>query len=178
MECIRKTVQTITTVAVDIKEYKKAPTNIHKLWGSDPVFLAFTRAIMEISHMVSPGDNLSVVCDDEEKTAWPMYRLYRQVKRVYPEAKDKLSSLSFADDDVFYALQAADFVSSLARLEARQKFNGEDYEYVALWNGFTTSKENDRVWDFSGVFMDREMISNISKGEAERRKSGSGLQGV
>jgi hypothetical protein len=131
-ECIRRYLQNVTNVTVDVEAWRATPTHLRNLWSDDPVFMAFTRELLAVMEPLGPNDNISVVCDDKEHTALPMYKLYRRVKLVYPDARRKMASLSFADDEVFPQLQAADFVSSLSRLEGKKRFHGEDYEYAAL----------------------------------------------
>ena len=138
-ECIRKHLQNVIGVAVDVKAFNESPSHLRQLWTDDPISMAFTRSLLAIIEPLAPSDNISVICDDEEHTALPMYKLYRQVKLVYADARRRLASLSFADDEVFYALQAADFVASLLRLEAKSKFSGEEHQWHPLWESFNKS---------------------------------------
>jgi hypothetical protein len=40
--------------------------------------------VLEVLGLVDEQDGLSLICDDEEQIAWPMYQLYRRVKLIYP----------------------------------------------------------------------------------------------
>ena len=48
IECIRKRLQNIVTVAVDVEAYKNAPSVIQGIWTQDPHFLAFTRTVIAL----------------------------------------------------------------------------------------------------------------------------------
>jgi hypothetical protein len=104
VECIRKYVQGVVGVAVDVGAFKKTPDHLRQTWGDDPHFMAFAGTLLEVMKPLKTKDNLNIICDDEEKVALPMYKLYRRVKLVYTDTKGYLASLSFADDEVFYGL--------------------------------------------------------------------------
>jgi hypothetical protein len=125
--------------------------------------MAFAINVMALMAPLQKGITISLICDDEEKTAWPMYQLYRRIKRLYPPAKETLTALAFADDKVFYALQAADFVSSLARLEAARQFHGQDYEYERLWDELGNHQPEDTMWGVDVNFADSDSLTQLSK---------------
>jgi len=78
-----------------------------------------------------------MICDDDEGTALPFYRLYRRVKKVWPEARRKFAGISFVDDRYLFGIQASDFVASLIRLEATEQITGEKYDYSSLYKALT-----------------------------------------
>src|ERR1039458_3091912 len=123
--CIRKHLSYAVCMAVDVAEFKKLPPQDQNLLGKNPHYLAFIRALIEIAAPLQETDRISVICDDEEETAWHMYQLYRRIKLAWPDARKKLVSVSFADDEVFPPLQASDMVAGLTRLYARREFFGE-----------------------------------------------------
>ena len=65
------------------------------------------------------------------------YRLYGRVRTINPELKRKMVAITFADDDVFVPLQAADLLASLCRLEAGRQFHREYYEYMPTFRALT-----------------------------------------
>jgi hypothetical protein len=97
--------------------------------GDDPFFTAFLRMLIEVLNLTHPNDRLTFICDDDEQMALPMYKLYRRVKLVDPDARSKLKGLCFADDEYLFALQAADMISFLIRREADKRFFNTPYDY-------------------------------------------------
>jgi len=74
--------------------------------------------------------------------ALPMYKLYRRIKIVEPETRDKLSALCFADDRFLFGLQAADLVASLLRRESGKVFHGTTYDYEPLFAALVRQPED------------------------------------
>jgi hypothetical protein len=101
---------------------------------NDPYYIAFSRGMLEAVDYIHANDRLSLVCDDDAETAWLCYQHYRGVRRAYSKVRTKTISLSFADDEYFPALQAADMVAFLSRLEAKRRFFSDDYIWVRLFN--------------------------------------------
>jgi hypothetical protein len=168
--CIRRHLQNVLAFAIDVVAFKGCPERVRNLWGNDPHYMVFTRVLLEVMKALGEGDSISIVCDDEEDTAFPMYRLYRRIKIVSAEARKKLASISFADDRVFYGLQAADFVASLTRLQAGEKFFSEGHEYGRLWEELGKPQHGDNLWGFSGCMIDRAMINGVAEGILDLRR--------
>ena len=58
-----------------------------------------------------PDFVVSLICDDEEEVALPIYRLMRASKLRNPDAK-RIRSLAFCDDKSYPQLQIADFIAN------------------------------------------------------------------
>lgn len=127
--CMRKHLQVIVGIALDVDAFKKLPSHYHQFLGDDPFFTAFLRMLIEALNLTHPNDRLTFICDDDEQMALPMYKLYRRVKLVDPDARSKLKGLCFADDEYLFALQAADMISFLIRREADKRFFNTPYDY-------------------------------------------------
>jgi hypothetical protein len=171
VRCVRKHLQNIIAVAIDAKAYSVAPSILHQVWTQDPHYLLFARVVMKILKPLDKGDTLNIICDDEEEKAWSMYSLYRRIKLLYPDARKRLVSLSFADDEVFSPLQAADLVCSLARQQARKYLYNEDYEYSALWDALGSPLESDRLWSFEGAYIGAKEINKQAEDEQRIKKT-------
>jgi hypothetical protein len=65
--------------------------------------------------------------------------LSRNPAGARPSEKETIA-LSFADDKHFPALQAADMVAFLARLEAKYQFYGVPYSFPRLLNHLTSGQ--------------------------------------
>jgi len=108
--------------------------------AQDPYYIAFTRSLIELAHFGLPEDRITLICDDDAETAWTCYQHYRAVRRVHGLVRKKTVGLCFADDKHFPALQAADMVAVLARLEARRLFYGVPHSYVELLRYLTSGE--------------------------------------
>ena len=109
----------------------------HKQLTTNPNYTAFAKVVLDLLGRYQ-DDALSIICDDEERAAPRIYRLYRKLKRTYPRANTQLASLCLADDKIFYSHQGADMIASLVRLEARKRICGEPYDYETLFGRLTT----------------------------------------
>ena len=86
ISCTRKYIDGVTGIAVDVDSFEDLSQQHREVFDDDPIYTAFARAVLYVLHKAHPDDKISVVCDDEEKTAWPMYTIYRRIKLVNPEA--------------------------------------------------------------------------------------------
>jgi len=173
--CIRRHLQVVTGVTIDVRAFKKLPTHFFQTYGDDPVFVAFARALLKVVEFTPDQDKISFTCDDEEQVAFPIYRLYRRIKTVFPEARKKLVAISFADDRALFGLQAADLVAALLRLEARRMWLRVRYDCEPLFNALSKSPaKHERIWDVSIAFADGPTLIGLAgslKAEREKRKA-------
>jgi Protein of unknown function (DUF3800) len=167
VNCIKDRCELIIGCAIDVNAFKGASgaTRIHL--GKNPHFAAFARTLMELMAYLeehgTPEHVLSIVCDDEEATAMPMYKLYLKIKRHYPAIRKYFSSISMADDGYYAGLQAADMVSSLIRFDARRQFLGEPYDYPSLYTRLQEDiDQSDRQANVRIGFCDSTMLAGLS----------------
>jgi hypothetical protein len=180
IECIRQHIQVALGTALDVEAFKKLPSHCHQTLGNDPFFTAFLRTILEALELTHEDDKLTLICDDEEEMAEAMYKLYRRVKLVNPDARNKMKGLCFADDEWLYALQGADMVSSLLRREASKLFFQTPYDYEPLFAALTSDLDpsKHKMWAcnfaFAGNDALRELANDLNKtskpNEATRSK--------
>ncbi|HKW62306.1 MAG TPA: DUF3800 domain-containing protein [Candidatus Acidoferrum sp.] len=173
--CIRKHLSVVTGITIDVQAFKKLPSHFFQSYGNDPVFMAFARALLKVVEFTPNRDKISFICDDEEQVAFPIYRLYRRVKTVYPAARNKLVGITFADDRVLFGLQAADLVAALLRLEAGKKWLHVSYDTRPLFHALSKSPEKqERIWEMSIAFGDKRTLIGLAeslKAEREKRKA-------
>ncbi len=152
ISCIRKNVQVVLGVAIDTRAFKKLPSHFHQYFGNKP------------SYWTPDNDRISLICDEDEEIAIPFYQLYTQVKREWPQAKNKLAAISFADDSVVYGLQAADFVSSLIRQEEQRKLKRTAYDYRPLYEALRKDPDkSEKLWAVGVVTGDSDTLDRTSK---------------
>jgi len=170
--CIRKHLSLVTGVTIDVRAFKKLPSHFFQTYGNDPVFVAFARALLKVVEFTPDPDKISFICDDEEQVAIHIYRLYRRIKTVFPKARKKLVGITFADDRVLFALQAADLVAALMRLEVGRKWLRASYDCAPLFDALSKSPErHERIWEVSTAFADKPTLIGLAQAlKAEREK--------
>jgi uncharacterized protein DUF3800 len=170
--CIRKHLQVVIGVRIDVRAFKKLPTHFFQTYGADPIFVAFARSMLEVIGFTPDRDKISFVCDDEEEVAFHMFKLYRRVKKIFPGARNKLVAITFADDKALFALQAADLVSSIMRLEAGRRMLRAKYDYLPLFKALSKSPaRNEQLWNVLIAFGNKRMLVDLSDSlNAERKR--------
>lgn len=131
--CIRDNLELGIVIQIDVQGYAELSPHARRSIGNskDPYYLAFVRSLTQLAEY-SSNASVSFICDDGEDTALNCYKFYRQIRKLDHTWRERLVSLSFADDKKFSGLQAADMLASLARLDARRRFYREQYDYKAL----------------------------------------------
>lgn len=141
-DCINKHLALGLVQTWHVGGYAAMPMEAKKRIGGsncDPHYLAMIRGLLEIRHYINPNDKVSVICDDDIEKAWDCYLHYRAICSAMPELRDCFASLAFAKDDYFPALQAADMVAFLSRLQAEEKFLGTPNKWSRLYSYLTTN---------------------------------------
>src|SRR6266567_3312717 len=107
-DCINEHLELGLIQALDVKGFNAMSKNARAKLGNttDPYYVAFARALLELADYAQEGDLINLVCDDDAETAWDCYRHYRGIRRAHEKVRRKTIALSFADDKHFPALQA------------------------------------------------------------------------
>ena len=141
------------------------------LGGSDnPFYIQFLRTVMLLAEFARPEENIAMMCDEDEETAWNCYRLYKRVKEIHPQAGRRLAAISFADDVHFPALQAADMLSFLCREQAKLQWFGEDYEYRDFFR-YLTDPRGTSTLQWRVAFKDKGELSNLEKSLVRKKEA-------
>lgn len=172
-DCINKNLVKGLIQAIDVKGFKEMSNRAKQGLGSpdDPYYLAFARGILELIDYVQGEDKISLICDDDESTAWNCYLHYRAIRKVHEEVRRKIVSLTFATDDHFPALQAADMVAFLSRLEARRMFYKEYNPFQPLFDSLV--RENGAGgMDWYSMFATHQKLKELgdSLGKLKKKK--------
>jgi hypothetical protein len=164
-DCINTYLEYGISSAFDVKGFKSLSPQAKRGIGNptDPQLLAFTRGIAEVCNYVQADDKLSLICDDDEATAWWCYAHYRAIRRVHDGLRDKVVSLSFANDRYFPALQAADMVAFLSRLEAKREFYGDYNMFKKLFDHLLKQRGAGYMRWFK-MFANEEKLRDVGKG--------------
>jgi hypothetical protein len=170
-DCINEHFDVGLLQALDVKGFNKLTDEAKKGLGSpdDPYYLAFARGLLEIAGYVQGEDKISLICDDDIQTAWDCYRHYRAIRRADPDVNSKVASLSFADDEYFPALQAADMVAFLSRLEAKRRFYDDFNMYLRLFNHAVRQRGANHI-EWGLMFADEKKLVNLGKSMGQLKK--------
>lgn len=172
VDCIVDNLELGIVVALDVAAYSKwSPGAKKRVWGNDdPAYLAFTQASAALKkHACRDEDRISIMCDDREETALNFYQIYRRFKRTSPELRKKFVSLSFADDKSFPALQAADLIAALVRLESLKRFNYHTHDYGPLVSDLICQRPHQKL-HWIGIIGDKLKLEEIG-GRLEAARS-------
>jgi hypothetical protein len=166
--CIRNHLELGVAIAIDVPGYAALSPNARRSIGNskDPHYFSFMRALTQTAEYAQGDDKVSFICDDGEETALNCYKFYRIIRKLEPEWKKRLVALSFADDEHFPALQAADMLSSLMRLEARRRFYREGHDYQSLVLHLMADSTPSSI-QWRAVFFGKQELQSLSD-ELER----------
>jgi hypothetical protein len=166
VSCIRKHLQVITGLATDVEAFKDLPSHFFQVFGSDPSYMTFVRTAMHVTEFTPDKSKITMICDDDEETALPFYRLYRRVKKVWPDARRKFGGIAFVDDRYLFGVQASDLVASLMRYEAAEKINGTRYDYKPLYEALIAHPTKYEPWlyNISVAIADKEKMLQTAEG--------------
>lgn len=136
-------------MATDVESFKKLPPLFFQIFGTDPSYMTFVRTAMHITEFTPESSKVTMICDDDEETALPFFRLYRRVKKVWPDARRKFGGIAFVDDRYLFGVQASDLVASLMRYGATEQINGIKYDYKALHKALIAAPEKHERYLFN-----------------------------
>jgi hypothetical protein len=104
LDCAKDHAELIVGCAIDVTAFKSLSSAARTHLGKNPQYAAFARVTMGlISYIQAHEDDghvLSIICDDEQAAAIPMYKLYGKIKNYYPSIRKMFSSFTLGDDEI------------------------------------------------------------------------------
>jgi hypothetical protein len=165
-DCINNHIEIGLVQAWDVHGYINLPTEAKRLLGGshDPYQLAFIRGILEIPKLLGADAAISIVCDDNEVTAWDTYTHYRAILKAVPDCGANFAGIGFAKSHNFNGLQAADMIAFLARREAGARFWGRSNNTRALLDYLTNGPrlEIPAVMKWYSMFAGEKELINLA----------------
>ena len=154
VECMRDNLETAIYVAVDITAFNSLSGGERKALGDDPYYLVFQRLLFELVHdPATPGAQISLICDDEQYYSKRCHQILAKLKAKYSDYRRALVSISFADDEFFTALQAADLFAYLTRCEAQVHLKkNPSFPFQLLYNHLTSADPRGPLNLLGGVY--------------------------
>lgn len=147
------------TVSLDVRAWKSLTSEQQRsIQRPDlAIFEMLIAAMLCLGQNLLPPDfDVALTCDDEEETAFPIYRLWRKVRIRNPELAKKVVSICFCDDSKYPALQMADLFANTCYRESLRAFTDPDKDRDALYSEMTNEAA------IFKVDMDRDMLINIA----------------
>jgi hypothetical protein len=171
-DCINDYLELGIACVFEVEGYTAFPFQSKQLMGgsSNPFYVQFLRTMLMLVEYVKPGDLIGIMCDEDEETAWNCYALYRRVKKIESRAKRSLIAVTFANDEHFPALQAADMLSFLCRKEANRLFYGTPYDFFPLFRYLTNPRGTSAI-NWRVAFKDKAALEPLGKSLANLHTS-------
>jgi hypothetical protein len=122
IDVIRAHIQAGFCVAVDAKYLRGMNADARKNIG-DPAYFCFHRILgLVIRKLKSVGyqPGVSVTFDDCEEFSVKCYQIWSKLRKKVPDVHHYLPSITFADDQSFWPLQAADILAWTTHKSLRQ----------------------------------------------------------
>ena len=105
---------------IDVKAFQSLNLPIlRERTAGDPHYLAFETTVLGALEKVLWGDpssgTMGLIMDDDQEKAMSCYRLYRMIREHIPKAKERISGICFASDELYPGIQAADILAHESR---------------------------------------------------------------
>ncbi|MGH7840433.1 MAG: DUF3800 domain-containing protein [Candidatus Binataceae bacterium] len=71
---------------------------------------------------------IAIVFDEDETYSLGIYRTISRLRKIFPEVKELIAAISFADDEVYAPLQASDILANLTTRYMRDRMAAQDGE--------------------------------------------------
>src|SRR5580692_2171066 len=130
--------------------------------STNPFYVQFLRTVTLLAEFARPEESITMMCDEDEETAWNCYRLYKRVKELDPKTGRRLAAIAFADDIHFPAFQAADMLSFLCREQAKLQWYGEPYEYQEFFR-YLTNPRGTSLLQWRVAFKNKDDLQKLEK---------------
>jgi hypothetical protein len=162
-DCINTNLEYGLIQALDVKGFRALAKGVRAGLGNpdDPYYISFARALLEIVDYIQPDDRIGLICDFDNATAWDCFRHWKGIRVKHPLIRKLTVSLAFADDEYFPALQAADMVAYLARLEAVRQFYGTPHSYKKLLDYLIDKRPTASTLKWGVMFADEGLMRSL-----------------
>ncbi|MGA8809751.1 MAG: DUF3800 domain-containing protein [Thermoanaerobaculia bacterium] len=170
------------TVGLDAKAYRDLPKDTRNAIG-DPFTFCFSRVMRLVIETLVEWEwkePIGLIFDDDQHTAMKCYSLFCKIKQYDPRSVPLFCSITFADDRVFYPLQAADMIAYATARERRRGAAAWDESgwfrkiLIASDDPFYGRQYVSEYWDAEGLKRaDRSSIPAIIESPSPREEGDS-----
>jgi len=112
-DCINDFLEFGILQAWDVAGFHSIPKTFRYQMGSveDPYLLAFAYGLMRVAAHSKEDQKISIICDHDQEIALDCLKHFNGIRHADREYRSKLISMTFADDQFFPSLQAAESMS-------------------------------------------------------------------
>jgi len=158
-DCIAEGFELGVAIAVKVEAFRRTKEHLKKKLsgGEDPFYFAFMLAITTILNYCQSDEKVAVIFDDDEQTAKHCLVLYRKMRLENAEYRKTLKSITFAEDETYLPLQAADLLSALTRLQTDFELSETPYRYEPLLRYLAEDRGNGLIRWKRGTLGEQKM---------------------
>ena len=180
ISCIRANVLVGFSIGVDGKYFR------HKLEiagkpNQDPALFAVRELLRKLRTYCDecaalPGvpPRIALTFDEDEEYSLKVYRVISQLRRRYPRVKEMVTAISFADDEVYSPLQAADILATLTGRYWRERIETGHSEPTEVLRSLTAPSElgygaifDSKLWNVAEIDRELPQIIKLLEGKHE-----------
>jgi hypothetical protein len=126
---------------VDVAYFRSLPdSEFKRAVKADPLSLAFHQVVMcgiKATEIIDKHSPIGIVVDDDRESSLSCYKRIHELKQTFPNVRERISDITFANDVAYPALQAADMLAYESRkLMIERKMNPE-HSPSELWLSLT-----------------------------------------
>jgi|SRR5664280_291045 len=96
-----------------------------KLYGNNPIYLAFHTIVMnsiKLTEVIDKYSPISIVIDDDRESSLQCYEMLHRLKQAFPVVRERIHGISFVNDRSYPGVQAADMIAyEVTRFMERKK---------------------------------------------------------
>jgi hypothetical protein len=158
---IKKYVVIGLAVGMDVEYLKSMPRAVQKQIG-DPHYFCFQRLlrlIVQKAAEMNYDGAIAITFDDTAEYAVRCYNMWSKLRRTHPELKRNIPAISFADDEVFYPLQAADVLAHQTRDHILRTKDGR--QHSAHFENLIVPLSPEVGIHYGSEYWNKEMLDDI-----------------
>jgi hypothetical protein len=131
---VRASFQNAVCVVVNTADFKSLTTVQKDALGSNPDALSFgIVALRMLDLLPDDGHAISLVSDLDEQIVKDCFNLWTRMRVANAAVRKSIPAITFADDQVFVQIQAADMLGALCRRMSEKEAFGRKFDYQPLY---------------------------------------------
>jgi hypothetical protein len=154
---------------IDADHFRKMPDSQFKK-GLPPVPFGFYHLIMESLDKIdriSKTLSVSIIVDDDHEYSMKMYEILNSLKKTFPRVRERISALTFGNDNDYPGLQMADMIAFESRRLMVERATAKDAPPSDLFRALTRNLiHQPKLW--TAEYLDKAAKSNMEPHEEKK----------